>query len=114
MRLTVPHWDYTKPGMVDEIRAATLSAAMAKLQKYEDAEEQGLLVRLPCKIGDMAYYLRGTTIYGDTVERIIVDGLNNQIVLNAKRAYLFCDVGRNLFFTYAEADAALKRGQNDG
>lgn len=84
-----------------------------KLNPYADAEEQGRLVILPCKIGDMAYYLRGTTIYGDTVERIIVDGLNNQIVLNANRAYLFCDVGRKLFFTYAEAEAALKRGQDD-
>lgn len=88
--------------------------ALQKLAAYEDAEEQGRLVILPCKIGDMAYYMRGTTIYGDTVERIIVDGMNNQIVLNANRAYLFCDVGRKLFFTYAEAEAALKRGQDDG
>lgn len=48
MRLTISYRDYTKPGMVDEIRVATLSAAMAKLQKYEDAEEQGRLVILPC------------------------------------------------------------------
>lgn len=26
-----------------------------KLAAYEDAEEQGLLVRLPCKVGDMVY-----------------------------------------------------------
>lgn len=27
-----------------------------KLKEYEDAEEQGLLARLPCKIGDVLYY----------------------------------------------------------
>ena len=27
------------------------------LGKYEDAEEQGLLLRLPCKIGDTVYFL---------------------------------------------------------
>lgn len=26
-----------------------------KLQEYEDAEEQGLLLRLPCKVGDTVY-----------------------------------------------------------
>ena len=28
-----------------------------RLKKYEDAEEQGLLVRLPCKVGDRMYFL---------------------------------------------------------
>ena len=28
-----------------------------RLAMYEDAEEQGLLVRLPCKVGDTIYYL---------------------------------------------------------
>lgn len=29
--------------------------AIAKLAAYEDAEEQGLLLRLPCKVGDTVY-----------------------------------------------------------
>ena len=29
--------------------------AMQKLGAYEDAEEQGLLLRLPCKVGDTVY-----------------------------------------------------------
>lgn len=28
-----------------------------RLAKYEDMEEQGLLVRLPCKVGDTVYWL---------------------------------------------------------
>lgn len=30
--------------------------AMQKLGEYEDAEEQGLLLRLPCKVGDAVYF----------------------------------------------------------
>ena len=29
--------------------------AIEKLATYEDAEEQGLLIRLPCKVGDSVY-----------------------------------------------------------
>ena len=28
---------------------------MKKLAEYEDAEEQGMLLRLPCKVGDVVY-----------------------------------------------------------
>lgn len=87
--------------------------ALDKLAAYEDAVEKGHLVSCPCKVGDMSYYIRGTTIYGDTVERIVIDGLDNQIILNANRAYLFCDVGSNLFFSYAEAEAALKKRKGE-
>ncbi|MEG2537929.1 MAG: hypothetical protein RSA45_08315, partial [Hydrogenoanaerobacterium sp.] len=29
----------------------------SKLQEYEDAEEQGLIVRLPCKPNDIIYFI---------------------------------------------------------
>lgn len=32
-----------------------LEKALEKLATYEDLEEQGLLVRLPCKVGDIVY-----------------------------------------------------------
>lgn len=84
-----------------------------RLAAYEDAVDKGHIVMCPCKVGDMAYYIRGTTIYGDTVERIVIDGLGNQIILNANRAYLFCDVGSKLFFSYPEAEAALKKRKEE-
>lgn len=33
--------------------------ASEKLAEYEDLEEQGLLVRLPCKVGIEVYYILG-------------------------------------------------------
>ncbi|MBP5460754.1 MAG: hypothetical protein J6Y20_01320 [Lachnospiraceae bacterium] len=87
--------------------------AVDKLAAYEDAEEQGRLVILPCKVGDMVYYRRGRDIIGDTVERIIIDGIDNQVLVGAHRAFMFCDFGRNAFLTREEAKAALTGEQTD-
>ena len=37
---------------------------LTKLADYEDLEEQGLLVRLPCKVGDDVYIIPSPSIYG--------------------------------------------------
>lgn len=37
---------------------------LTKLADYEDLEEQGLLVRLPCKVGDDVYIIPSPPIYG--------------------------------------------------
>lgn len=85
-----------------------------RLATYEDAEEQGRLVILPCKVGDVVYYRRGRDIMGDTVERIIIDGIDNQVLVGAHKVYMFCDFGKKVFLTCAEAEAALNGVQNDG
>lgn len=38
-----------------EYGKANLQALINKLAAYEDAEEQGLLLQLPCKVGDTVY-----------------------------------------------------------
>lgn len=40
-------------------RRAHLQNAIIRLAEYEDAEEQGLLLRLPCKVGDTVYAITG-------------------------------------------------------
>lgn len=35
--------------------------AIQKLAEYEDAEEQGLIWRLPCKVGDTVYVVKNNT-----------------------------------------------------
>lgn len=39
-------------------------SAARKLCDYEDLEEKGLLVRLPCKVGDDIYVIPSQSIYG--------------------------------------------------
>lgn len=79
-----------------------------KLARYEDAEESGLLVRLPCKVGDMVYYIRGNNICGDTVKNIVVDEIGNRIFLDYGRNFEFSDFGVKLFLTYEEAQKAME------
>ena len=50
--------DYESINPIDtpyEYGKANLQALINKLAAYEDAEEQGLLLRLPCKVGDTVY-----------------------------------------------------------
>ena len=37
----------------------------AKLKEYEDLEEQGLLIRLPCKVGDTVWEVDTIELYCD-------------------------------------------------
>lgn len=37
--------------------AASITYAMVKLFRYEELEERGLLLRLPCKLGDDFYWI---------------------------------------------------------
>lgn len=42
--------------VVDGCKNCYIQQVFKKLADYEDLEEQGLLVRLPCKVGDMLWY----------------------------------------------------------
>lgn len=75
-----------------------------KLKEYEDLEEQGRLVKLPCKVGDSIY-------------SVIEDGLT---IIELKFSLDFYvrrknDIGKTVFLTKAEAEAKLKelRGKNE-
>ena len=56
--------DYESINPIDtpyEYGKANLQALINKLAAYEDAEEQGLLLRLPCKIGSDVYIVPSET-----------------------------------------------------
>lgn len=44
-----------------------------KLKAYEDAEEQGLLIKLPCKVGDTVHYKDEYSEFDFEVDKIIID-----------------------------------------
>lgn len=85
-----------------------------KLAEYEDAEEQGLLIRLPCKVGDKAYYLHKGGIDEVEVDSFV---LNINLFVNVFY-YIGCDrfgktltPYKTLFFTREEAERALAEMQ---
>lgn len=93
-----------------------------KLRCYEELEEQGLLLRLPCKVGDTAYYLhreylKNVDKWIDKIDEVEVDSfiLNINLFVNVS-LYIGTDVFRKtltpyktLFFTKAEAEEALAK-----
>lgn len=50
--------------LVKVLSGEYLYPAIEKLATYEDLEEQGLLVRLPCKVGDDVYIIPSPPICG--------------------------------------------------
>ena len=90
-----------------------------KLRDYEDLEEQGLLLKLPCKIGDTVYQLINSHIYEYKVIGICFDIFQNkwmyevayQIGLEWFKTMCDFDVfgkSKTVFLTKEEAEAKLK------
>lgn len=96
-----------------------------KLKDYEDAEEQGLLIRLPCKVGDVVYtnmrasgwYKREKNKpYKANVAFIGINGKDNfmNVVFENDNVlqFLLSDIGKTVFLTREEAEAALAEMEN--
>ena len=96
---------------------------IAKLADYEDLEEQGLLLRLPCKVGDefwvIAYKSKVIThvkCSGYVIQEDVPNGIKNKYVwldsVKNPRDYWkldFKEFDRQCFKTKAEAEQALKQ-----
>lgn len=81
-----------------------IDAVYRKLKEYEDLEEQGKLIKLPCKVGTDIYYILG--IPSETPCTI------DSCVFKLSDIH---KIGKTLFLTKAEAEAKLKelRGNNE-
>lgn len=87
---------------------------MSKLAAYEDAEENSTLMRLPCKVGDMAWGLEITdkVLCGCPVESIMIsDGeiLFHAVKGKGRQEIMFDinDIGKTVFLSEPEAQKAL-------
>ena len=84
-----------------------------KLQHYEDLEEQGKLIKLPCKIGDTVYGIRryqGRIVKAGTVSEMFYNR-DGELIIAIKNVCRGC-WGRQIFETREEAEAALKGAEN--
>ena len=67
-----------------------------KLKDYEDLEEQGILVKLPCKVGTDIYYILGIPNETPcTIDSCVFELSDIQ------------KIGKSLFLTREEAEARL-------
>lgn len=96
--------------------------AWSKLAEYEDLEEQGLIIKLPCKVGNTIYRINqyakepiismkvlqiryGELSRGNTFFR--VDAINDEDM--GESCYFKDDFGKTVFLTHTEAEQALAR-----
>ena len=100
-----------------------------KLAEYEDLEEQGLLFRLPCKVGDTvwdndygkpcAYTITGFSF--GTGENYIDEPVSSKEVVyyysnssgSITGSFAVSEIGKTVFLTQAEAEQKLKKMESD-
>lgn len=101
-------------------RADKTRIILEKLAEYEDLEEQGRLVKLPCKIGDTVY---DTTWRDDVQEKVVVKGKTYCRTVRkhkvTKSTFDYSDIkefGKTVFLTKSEAETKLRelRGRENG
>ena len=88
-----------------------------RLAEYEDLEEQGLLLRLPCPIGTTVY---NTTWWDDVTEKVDVDGKTfyrtvhkHKVSKSTFSLIHIYDFNKTVFLTRAEAEQKLKEMESD-
>lgn len=96
-----------------------LADCLTKFKEYQQLEEQGRLIKLPCKVGDTLYSALGEKVLKSEVisvkyhceaenhgvfirERIIIDTDDFETEIN------FSDIGKTVFLTKSEAEQKLK------
>ena len=83
--------------------------AIKKLSDYEDLEEQGLLVRLPCKVGDSVFIIVGKDISKQGIRKIEIS--DDVIIFKTnrqKRIFNVSEFGKTVFLTREEAEKKLE------
>mgnify|MGYP000618221873 FL=1 len=103
--------------LVKVLSGEYLYPAIEKLATYEDLEEQGLLVRLPCKVGDIVYVptrnfvseLRITLMSVDTNDMAMYFSwlLNSGIYPNLD-GFSGYELGKTVFLTREEAEKKME------
>ena len=97
-----------------------LIEALRKLGEYEKAEEQGLLVRLPCKVGDILFRIskgaRNPIIKMKVSQITMISKLYNIKAIQEDYGEVFFSddvIGIKVFTTSEEAEKKLEELGND-
>lgn len=103
-----------------EMDSHQVEEALRKLAEYEDLEEQGLLLKLPCKVGDAIYeVIENGDIVKYKITGISINDTNMCFIYGEGRykegeeekyygKFLPSEFGKNVFLTKEEVEAKLK------
>ena len=80
-----------------------------ELKEYRELEEQGLLLRLPCKVGDTIYFVEKDF---EEIEKATIESIEfgrNGFMINSDYEIGTYFSTENLFLTKKEAEQALEK-----
>lgn len=86
------------------------NGCIKKLAEYENAEEEGRLVMLPCKIGTTVYVITYAWLYGEVGDKAEKSYFVKEIPF---KYGLINEFNKTVFFTREEAEKALKEMEKD-
>mgnify|MGYP006988634920 FL=1 len=91
---------------------------LEELKSYKGLEEQGLLVRLPCKIGDDLYCIvngevKKLKVHSFGVQDFEITGIEFKYVDGFKIVRFVGEVGKTVFSTREEAEKKLEEMKNE-
>lgn len=113
---------------------AVVRALFDKLAHYEDLEEQGLLLKLPCKVGDVVYFVDRrydrekrtfvSFVHNGYVKAIKFSSRPTKVTIEYEDIDDNCgrckgkdvhasNIGKTVFLTKEEAEAKLKELENE-
>lgn len=86
-----------------------LAEWLEELKSYKALEEQGLLVRLPCKVGDSVFIIVGKDISRQGIRKIEIS--DNSIIFKTnrqKRIFNVAEFGKTVFLAREDAEKKLE------
>ena len=97
----------------EQLRQLCQGCDLDRLEKLAEADKDGRLVVLPCKVGDVVYGFHGEKTILPMVVKWIETCTNGwciavQYAQMAPRFYRFSDFGKTVFLTSEEAEKALE------
>ena len=102
----------------DDIKANCIKCAeeheqlaewLEELKSYKDLDEQGLLVRLPCKVGDSVFIIVGKDISRQGIRKIEIS--DNSIIFKTnrqKRIFNVAEFGKTVLLAREDAEKKLE------
>lgn len=100
---------------VDGCKNCYIQQVFKKLATYEDLEEQGLLVRLPCKVGDTVYVPTRVLVSEFKITAIFCDIHGTYFywlfycgIYERTSGFSERDIGKTVFLTREEAEKKLE------
>lgn len=72
-------------------------------KEYQQLEEQGRLIKLPCKVGNTVYVIVGKNISVQKIQRATIDSEGKIEFFTKRRGFALFDIGKTVFLTKSEA-----------